>query len=517
MPWCNEKCWGVGTKLLMFDGRVKTIEDIVRDHRAGIANVLMGDDNTPRTVLGASQGNTARDEQRWMEMATGVSPRPAMYRIVSHDLDRDSFTCNGDHILVVKFNSTPSAVQESGDHDRHCARSFTFNMLMVVNGEKISTSSQPNTWRGGVVFMNTPTYATQAEAEAARAEAAAAWAPLVWECSVDQFLQCTDFIRTLAQMYQPDFVQFAPPTSTLCDHLESVLGHPVAREQVLSTAWVLGLCLTESSHARIFQTSLDKNCRTHTAVILALDRWYAAIENVPVMSGLSAADGLPVLQKLIDAYRLHDDSHFPLDLLRESKEVRMALLAGVIDGDGDYLEPSRVYSVRAKERRFIDGVIHLSRGLGFTTGAVSVTHATEADGTAYSCFSISISGVDLPTIPTELASKRDTTSDELRRDIHCDHRCQGFDVHQIAHAAYFGLALDHNERCLLGDFVVTHNSKYAIYQHVMVERRLPPIPDDVQLHPKLVECIHACHEFEPQARPGQRPCNATHRRDICTP
>jgi len=47
-------------------------------------------------------------------------------------------------------------------------------------------------------------------------------------------------------------------------------------------------------------------------------------------------------------------------------------------------------------------------------------------------------------------------------------------------------------------------SKYQIYNHVIVERRAPPIPpaDAERLHPRLLELIAACHQFEPAARPA---------------
>ena len=44
-------------------------------------------------------------------------------------------------------------------------------------------------------------------------------------------------------------------------------------------------------------------------------------------------------------------------------------------------------------------------------------------------------------------------------------------------------------------------SKYQIYNHVIVERKAPPIPDRENMHPKLVELIGNCHQFEPAARP----------------
>jgi len=72
----NGKCLGKGTKVLMFDGSVKTAEDIV------IGDLLMGDDSKPRRVLSTSTGY---DE---------------MFRIT--DKYGESFTANADHILCLQ-------------------------------------------------------------------------------------------------------------------------------------------------------------------------------------------------------------------------------------------------------------------------------------------------------------------------------------------------------------------------------------------------------------------------------
>lgn len=73
----NGKCHGRGTKVLMFDGSVKKVEDVVRGDK------LMGDDSTPRTVLAT---NTGYGE---------------MFR-VSPNAGGGDFTCNADHILCLK-------------------------------------------------------------------------------------------------------------------------------------------------------------------------------------------------------------------------------------------------------------------------------------------------------------------------------------------------------------------------------------------------------------------------------
>lgn len=70
------KCWKSGTYIVMFNGEIKKVEDIVP------GDFLLGDDSKPRTVLSISRG------------------KGPMYEIVP--LKGEPFTVNGDHILVVK-------------------------------------------------------------------------------------------------------------------------------------------------------------------------------------------------------------------------------------------------------------------------------------------------------------------------------------------------------------------------------------------------------------------------------
>jgi len=71
------KCHGKGTKILMFDGTIKNVEDVK------VGDLLMGDDSTPRKVLSLARG------------------RDNMYRIIPLN-GGDPFTCNSPHILSLK-------------------------------------------------------------------------------------------------------------------------------------------------------------------------------------------------------------------------------------------------------------------------------------------------------------------------------------------------------------------------------------------------------------------------------
>jgi replicative DNA helicase len=58
------KCLGKGTKVLMFDGSLKKVEDVAFD------DLLMGDDSTPRRVLSIARG---REKMYWIHQNHGIS------------------------------------------------------------------------------------------------------------------------------------------------------------------------------------------------------------------------------------------------------------------------------------------------------------------------------------------------------------------------------------------------------------------------------------------------------------
>lgn len=80
-PTSGGKCLAKGTKVLMFDGTTKNVEDVV------VGDRLMGPDSTPRVVLRLGRG------------------REMMYRVVG--VDGTSYVVNESHILSVKL--TPDA------------------------------------------------------------------------------------------------------------------------------------------------------------------------------------------------------------------------------------------------------------------------------------------------------------------------------------------------------------------------------------------------------------------------
>lgn len=68
------KCLGKGTKVIMFDGSVKNVEDVV------VGDKLMGDDSTPRNVLSLARG---REDMYWIRQNKGIDYRVNKSHILS--------------------------------------------------------------------------------------------------------------------------------------------------------------------------------------------------------------------------------------------------------------------------------------------------------------------------------------------------------------------------------------------------------------------------------------------------
>ncbi len=68
------KCLGRGTKVLMYDGSLKKVEDVIE------GDVLMGDDSTPRNILSIARG---RENMYWVRQNKGIDYRVNESHILS--------------------------------------------------------------------------------------------------------------------------------------------------------------------------------------------------------------------------------------------------------------------------------------------------------------------------------------------------------------------------------------------------------------------------------------------------
>ncbi len=89
------KCLGKGTKVLMYDGTLKKVEDVK------IGDKLMGDDSTPRNVLSLARG---QEEMYWIRQNKGIDYRVNKSHILSLKRSRNEGTHKHGDLLNIEVS-----------------------------------------------------------------------------------------------------------------------------------------------------------------------------------------------------------------------------------------------------------------------------------------------------------------------------------------------------------------------------------------------------------------------------
>lgn len=137
----------------------------------------------------------------------------------------------------------------------------------------------------------------------------------------------------------------------------------------------------------------------------------------------------------------------PPAYLRASREDRLSFLAGLIDSDGHL--SCGGFEFTQKRKDYVEAVMFLGRSLGFQVTA----RPKIVNGAVY--WRAFISG-DCSVIPTRLPHKRA----HVRRHVK-DVTRTGIVIENAGIGEYAGFSVDGDNRFLLGDFTVTHNSFFA--------------------------------------------------------
>lgn len=354
LMWGSAGCHTKDTEILMFDGSVKKVQDIV------IGDRLMGPDSTPRTVLGLCRG------------------KDTMYEITP--TKGDSFIVNGDHVLSLK-----------------------------TSGYKV-----PNGRRGGGTITGT-----------------------VLNMTVREYLKLAKNRKHCLKLYKPEG------------------GLNFKSKEVPLDPYLLGIWLGDGSSNATQITNIDSEILDHckevaTSLGVSFNRNQETISYT--FSGTGRVDGNPIRNALFKELNLQNNKHIPKCYLRNSRDVRLALLAGLIDSDGHYHHG--YYEVVQKNKVLSGHIAFLARSLGFGVSFKKVKKychylGQKREGTY---FKISILG-DVSTVPVKLPRKVAPPRKQIK-----DVLVSGFKVKELDTDDFYGFTLDKDHLYLMGDFTVTHNS-----------------------------------------------------------
>ena len=156
-----------------------------------------------------------------------------------------------------------------------------------------------------------------------------------------------------------------------------------------------------------------------------------------------------------DTKSLVINQFIPYDYKVNDRETRLKLLAGLIDSNGYYNERMTHYEIIQKSKTLSDDVLYLARSLGFVAYQYKIIKSfkNDKDNKFENYYRIEIYGNKLEEIPSLYlkieAKENNKTSDNLVYRFEVIHKGKG---------DYYGFTLDGNNRFLLGDFTVTHNT-----------------------------------------------------------
>ena len=163
-----------------------------------------------------------------------------------------------------------------------------------------------------------------------------------------------------------------------------------------------------------------------------------------------------------------------------SREVRMHVLAGVLDACGAY--DAYHYDVSLKSEQRVEDVLYLARSLGFA--AYKIRRTTK-------CI---IYGEGMQHIPVKIACKTAAVS-QLKNALNV-----GILLEPLGEDDYYGFAIDGNRRFVLGDFTVTHNTVLGLHLTAVLQK-----PTLVVCHTEFLvnQWMERIAQFLPGARVGR--------------
>ena len=169
------------------------------------------------------------------------------------------------------------------------------------------------------------------------------------------------------------------------------------------------------------------------------------------------------LKKLLKKYNLVKNKHIPLDYLINDRKTRLAILAGLVDTDGNVRANGHEIRIPQGEDNYqiIYDAEFLARSLGFSChvndGICTYTVNGEKRQKPYK--ELSITGEYLYEIPTQLPRKQLNKFTNPVSAKRCSSFLQSsFKLVKKEEQPFVGWQLDGNGRFLLGDMIISHNT-----------------------------------------------------------
>lgn len=421
------KSWLYGTKLIMYDGSVKCVEELV------VGDILVGDDSTPRIIT--TVDHSVSDD---------------VYSIQSKIEGGPSFCCTSSHVLVLQctWNTFTSARRGSVEVRQYKQPAVLAPPIARII-RKFSTKQSADDF---ISSLPSP--------------------PIVYEMSVGEYdkLSSASQIRHVSSLIRVPSILSYGTNSSLRDCIESITSYTGNEldHATNMTAWILGTYLGDgrTDQGKILQVN-----SIHQQVMDRIESWGNIMHtrcNKQLIQ-LSSSDNPyyeftfenNILLRILQHYGMHDRKTISQQLLRDTLAVRQHLFAGYIDAGGKYDQSERRLEANCKQKPLLELVQHLARSIGLRTGPIYYRQNiycadTNAYYDGYETYFCGAAMLDLaPMLACQ--NKATTTSDVSTSEHQHAHECCKFNItklqgnHQIVSIK---VSVNTNQRVVHDDFTV---------------------------------------------------------------
>ena len=399
-------CHAPGTHIMLYDGRLKMVEDIE------VGDVLMGDDNTPRNVLELFRGE---DE---------------MYKIIP--IKGDPFVVNKEHKISLKVTLSS------------CPRIITRkNKIYVRWLEQIFYTLED----GSLVKQREKNFTTKEIA--------------------NKFIECLNTQKDVLKMDDVIDVQVKNYITYKMSNFNLYLfktGVEFGEKQINMDPYILGVWLGDGTSRRPDITTMDEeivkyfqeNIPENHCFNKKEDRGKASTYSITFTGKRERYACQNEILSALRHYNLIMNKHIPYDYKCNSRDVRLKVLAGIIDTDGNYQASCNQYGIIQKNKKLMEDIVYLVRSLGLACYMKEIqctcTNAKNGPVTG-TYYRIQIYGKGIEEIPCLLPRKKAVPRTKLKNAL-----LNNFKLECIGEGNYYGMKVDSNHRYLMGDFTVTSNS-----------------------------------------------------------
>jgi superfamily II DNA or RNA helicase len=155
-----------------------------------------------------------------------------------------------------------------------------------------------------------------------------------------------------------------------------------------------------------------------------------------------------IKERVNNKFKNFDKNSIPYNYKCNNKKNRLELLAGILDIIGIVCE-NKYYKLEIKSLVICKDIVFVSQSLGLSTNYIKIKDN----------YIIYIKGDNLDKIPVRLLRKKIISNKKIKENF----ITYDFKIEKIKETKYYGFTIDGNNRFVLGDFTITHNTFCSIY------------------------------------------------------